>query len=52
MGYTFGSGTWPDGTRYHTARLFPRDLSRTWMGDADTLPLAICRTALLAVEGA
>jgi hypothetical protein len=48
-GYTFGSGTWPDGRRYHTARFFPRGYSRAWLGDADTLPLAICRAALLAV---
>jgi hypothetical protein len=50
MGYTLGSGTWPDGRRYHTARFFPRDYSRAWMGDGDTLPLAICRAALAVVE--
>jgi hypothetical protein len=53
MAYSFGSGSWPDGTRYHVARFFRQDLSlsRAYLGDAPSPPLAICRAALRWADG-
>jgi hypothetical protein len=51
MDYSFGSGSWPDGTRYHVARFFRQDSSRAYLGDTPGLPLAICRAALMWADG-